>query len=71
MAHGDTEVTDDVTDISISLPVPIISTQDGDAGTKHGPKSERGKSSLITFVFILTPCELVILQGVAILFLVY
>jgi hypothetical protein len=51
MAHGDTEVTrDDVTDVTMSPPVPIISTKDGDATTKLSPNSVRGKSTLITFV---------------------
>ncbi|PNF15619.1 hypothetical protein B7P43_G15976 [Cryptotermes secundus] len=45
MAHGDTEVTrDDVTGVSISPPVPIISATDGDADTKRGPNSERGSA---------------------------
>lgn len=71
MAHGDTEVTrDDITGVSISPPVPIISIKDGDADTKQGPNSERGKSSLMTFVFIISLIELVMLQGVAILYLV-
>jgi hypothetical protein len=69
MAHGDTEVTrDDVTDVTVSPPVPIISTKDGDATTKLSPNSVRGKSCLITFV---STIELVMLQGVAILYLVY
>jgi hypothetical protein len=72
MAHGDTEVTrDDVTDVSISPPVPIISSKDGDADTKQGPNSDRGKSSLMSFVFIICIIELVMLQGVAILYFVY
>jgi hypothetical protein len=75
MAHGDTEVTkDDVTDVTISPPVPIISTKDGDADTKLGPNSERGKSSLTSVclsVFIICFLEHVVLQGVAILDLAY
>jgi hypothetical protein len=72
MAHGDTEVTrDDVTDVSISPPVPIISSMDGEADTKQGLNSERGKSTLMTFVFIICLFDLVMLQGVAVLYLVY
>jgi hypothetical protein len=72
MAHGDTEMTrDDVTDVTISPPVPIISTKDGDATTKLSPNSVRGKSSLITFVSAIRLLELVMLQGVVILYLVY
>jgi hypothetical protein len=47
MAHGDTEVTkNDVTDATISPPVPLITTKDGDADTKLAPNSVPGKSSL-------------------------
>jgi hypothetical protein len=53
MAHGDSDVAkDDVTDVTVSPPVTITTTEDGEADTKQEPNPERGKSRHITYVLI-------------------
>jgi hypothetical protein len=49
MAHGDTEVTnDDGTDVTI-----IPATKDGDADSKRGLNSEKGKSSRFQMLYVI------------------